>query len=280
MPELIDTPVTLADFAETTNPTSATKLIGLNGEQEIRVSISHVLALLIAAAPATLDTLDELAAALGDDANFATTVTNALALKAPLVSPAFSGNPTAPTALPGDNDTTIANTAFVTAAVAAGGTGFTLATSVATTSGTSIDFTSIPSNAKRVTLNLYGISTNGTSDLLVQGGTSGGVENSGYGGTVSRLGTSVVAGATVSVGLNLTNGDVGASDLYYGKVVFEKVSGNLWTIEGKIGRSNSVGAYLSVAGKTFAAALDRVRLTTAGGANTFDAGTASISWEI
>lgn len=48
----------------------------------------------INAAPGALDTLDELAAALGDDANFATTIANSLALKAPLVSPAFTGTPT------------------------------------------------------------------------------------------------------------------------------------------------------------------------------------------
>ena len=70
-------------------------------------------------APAALDTLNELAAALGDDPNFATTVTNSLALKAPLASPTFTGNPAAPTPSPGDNDTSIATTAFVTAAVAA-----------------------------------------------------------------------------------------------------------------------------------------------------------------
>lgn len=73
---------------------------------------------LVAAAPGALNTLNELATALGNDANFATTITTLLGLKAPLTSPAFTGNPTAPTAAPGDNDTTIANTAFVQAAVA------------------------------------------------------------------------------------------------------------------------------------------------------------------
>lgn len=277
MPEILDTPVVLADFTEISNPTTATKLIALQGSQEVQVAVSHILALLVAAAPATLDTLDELAAALGDDANFATTVTNALALKAPLASPTFTGNPTAPTASPGDNDTTIANTAFVTAAVAAGGTGFNLASAVATTSGTSIDFTGIPSNAKRVTLNLYGISTNGTADLLVQGGTSGGIENSGYVGAVSRFAAAALATSSLSAGLNLTGGDVVASDLYYGKVIFEKVSANLWSITGSLAKGG--GCALSMGGKTFASTLDRVRLTTVGGANSFDAGSAAISWE-
>jgi hypothetical protein len=76
-------------------------------------------AALVDSSPAALDTLNELAAALGDDASFATTVTNALALKAPLASPALTGDPTAPTPAPGDNDTSIATTAFVQAALGA-----------------------------------------------------------------------------------------------------------------------------------------------------------------
>lgn len=68
---------------------------------------------LVDAAPGTLDTLNELAAALGDDANFSTTVTNSLALKAPLADPALTGTPTAPTAATGTNTTQIATTEFV-----------------------------------------------------------------------------------------------------------------------------------------------------------------------
>ncbi len=70
---------------------------------------------LIAAAPGALDTLDELAAALGDDANFAATVTAALALKAALASPTFTGNPAAPTQAAGDNSTKLATTAYADA---------------------------------------------------------------------------------------------------------------------------------------------------------------------
>jgi len=72
---------------------------------------------LVSGAPGLLDTLDEIATALGDDPNFSATMTTLLAGKAPLASPVFTGNPTAPTAAPGDADTTIATTAFVAAAV-------------------------------------------------------------------------------------------------------------------------------------------------------------------
>ena len=76
---------------------------------------------IVDSAPGTLNTLNELAAALNDDANFATTVTTSLGLKAPLASPALTGTPTAPTAASGTNTTQIATTAFVQSAVSGAG---------------------------------------------------------------------------------------------------------------------------------------------------------------
>lgn len=81
--------------------------------------VQAVIAQLVASSPAALDTLNELAAALGNDPNFATTVTNALALKAPLASPGLTGTPTAPTAAATANTTQIATTAFVQAVITA-----------------------------------------------------------------------------------------------------------------------------------------------------------------
>lgn len=75
--------------------------------------VQAAIAALVASSPAALDTLNELAAALGNDANFAATVTNALALKAPLASPALTGSPSAPTPLQFDADTSLATTEFV-----------------------------------------------------------------------------------------------------------------------------------------------------------------------
>jgi microcystin-dependent protein len=77
----------------------------------VRTEVSN----LVASAPAALDTLDELAAALGDDANFATTTATAIGLKAPLASPIFTGIPEAPTAAVGTSTTQLATTAFVQA---------------------------------------------------------------------------------------------------------------------------------------------------------------------
>lgn len=108
-----------ADLALSGTPTVPTAPLGANNLQLANTAfVQAAIASLIASSPAALDTLNELAAALGNDANFAATMTNALAAKAPLVSPALSGAPTAPTAAPGTNTTQLANTAFVQAALA------------------------------------------------------------------------------------------------------------------------------------------------------------------
>ncbi|ENL3755199.1 TPA: phage tail protein [Salmonella enterica subsp. enterica serovar Derby] len=81
--------------------------------------VQAALTALINGAPATLDTLKEIAAAINNDPKFSTTINNALALKAPLSSPALTGTPTAPTAAQSVNNTQIATTAFVKSAIAA-----------------------------------------------------------------------------------------------------------------------------------------------------------------
>lgn len=110
--------------ALTGNPTAPTQSAGNNSTRLATTAYTDAaVAALINSAPGALDTLDELAAALGDDANFAATVTTALTLKAPLASPALTGTPTVPTAAPGTNTTQAASTAYVEAAVAAAGGG-------------------------------------------------------------------------------------------------------------------------------------------------------------
>jgi len=109
----LDAKAALASPALTGTPTVPTAAPGTNTTQAASTAfVAAANAALIAAAPGALDTLDELAAAFGDDANFAATMTTALALKAPLASPALTGNPTAPTQSQGDNSTKIATTAY------------------------------------------------------------------------------------------------------------------------------------------------------------------------
>jgi len=100
-------------------PTAPTPSAGDNSTKVATTAYTdRAIAALIASAPGALDTLNELAAALGNDANFASTVTNALALKASSNSPTFTGAPLAPTQSPSDNSTKIATTAYADAAVA------------------------------------------------------------------------------------------------------------------------------------------------------------------
>ena len=75
--------------------------------------VEDKIAQLVGGSPESLNSLNELASALGNDANFSTTVSNALGLKAPINSPSFTGIPTAPTATQGTNTTQIATTAYV-----------------------------------------------------------------------------------------------------------------------------------------------------------------------
>lgn len=126
----------LASPALTGVPTAPTAAAATNTTQIATTAFVRTeVANLVASAPGALDTLDELAAALGDDASFASTVTTSLALKAPLTSPALTGTPTAPTATAGTNTTQIATTEFVTTAVSAGGSGLTTGQALAIASG-------------------------------------------------------------------------------------------------------------------------------------------------
>ncbi|MCA7723688.1 phage tail protein [Escherichia coli] len=104
----------------TGTPKAPTPAAGNNTTQVATTAfVQAALAALINGAPATLDTLKEIAAAINNDPNFSTTINNALALKAPLSSPALTGTPTAPTAAQSVNNTQIATTAFVKSAIAA-----------------------------------------------------------------------------------------------------------------------------------------------------------------
>ncbi len=100
--------------AQTPYADNAEALAGALTDKAINpATLKHVIEAVIGGAPGALDTLNELAAALNDDADFHATITNALALKAPLASPGFTGNPTAPTQAKGNNSTRLATTAFV-----------------------------------------------------------------------------------------------------------------------------------------------------------------------
>lgn len=273
-------------------------------------------------------------------------VSNAIASKANINSPTFTGTPAAPTASSGTNTTQLATTAFVTAAtsalgtmstqnatavditggtivgitdltVADGGTGRSTltanavligngtsginsvapgtsgnvltsdgttwisaegayvlksGTAVASTSGTSIDFTSIPSWVKRITVMFNDVSTNGSSLVEVRIG-SGSITASGY----VSYGSGGAANMSSTTGF-LTTYAMAASYTISGKVEICLVSGSTYIASGALGL-NPLNGNVSGGTVTLSGALDRVRITTVNGTDTFDAGSINILYE-
>lgn len=151
-------------------------------------------------------------------------------------------------------------------------------TAVASTSGTSIDFTGIPSWVKRVTVLLNGVSLNGTALILIQVGTSSGVVTTGYAGAMALAGNAVATQAVAfSTGVQIYG--LVAAQASSGTVQFSLVSGNTWVISGAtaihaIPYAATLGGTITLGG-----VLDRVRITTTNGTDVFDAGTINILYE-
>jgi len=153
-----------------------------------------------------------------------------------------------------------------------------LGTAVATTSGTAIDFTGIPAGVKRVSMMLAGVSVNGTSSLLVQIGTSGGIQTSGYVSTYSYTGPSV-NGFQTTIGFGSYSDSASAEHHGTFTLSLEEVSNGSWTFIGGTARQTDAHHSISSGGRVLSGTLDRIRLTTINGTDAFDAGSASISWE-
>jgi len=158
---------------------------------------------------------------------------------------------------------------------------FTLATAVASTSGTAIDFTGIPSWVKRVTVVFNGVSISGTSNYLLQIG-SGSVLTTGYDSAASSFNNTNV-GSTI--GFILTAGNLVVASTLSGAVVLAGInlSTNTWVSSGNVSNtvnpSSNGASHLSGGNRALSGALDRVRLTTVNGTDTFDAGSVNIMYE-
>ena len=148
-------------------------------------------------------------------------------------------------------------------------------TAVASTSGTSIDFTNIPIGATRITVIFNGVSTNGTDNYFLQIGDSGGIETTGYVSGVLN-GSATPTNAT-STSAFIIDGSVGAANINNGTAVITNLNGNLWVCTSIL---NNAGVSKIQGGtKTLSATLDRVRITTTSGTDTFDAGSINILYE-
>jgi hypothetical protein len=152
------------------------------------------------------------------------------------------------------------------------------ATAQASTSGTSIDFTSIPSWVKRITVMFDGVSTNGTSGKQIQIGDSGGIENTGYLSASASVFASTPVPANSTTGFLCTESSV-AARAESGIITICNQTGNVWVMQSSLSQNTFALLYFGAGTKTLSATLDRVRITTVNGTDTFDAGTINILYE-
>ena len=155
------------------------------------------------------------------------------------------------------------------------GGAITSGTAVASTSGTSIDFTSIPSWVKRITVMLSGVSISGTSYIGVRLGDSGGFESTGY---TCRSAPCNGTGSTDTT-LFLLEANGSAANLFYGNMTITALGSNSWTYTSAACSSSSGSQYIGSGAKTLSDTLTQVRITTVNGTDTFDAGSINILYE-
>jgi hypothetical protein len=150
-------------------------------------------------------------------------------------------------------------------------------TAVASTSGTSIDFTGIPSWVKRITVMFNNVSTNGSSYIQVRIG-DGSIVATGYVGYYSyATNAGAVSASSVTTGFQLQSAN--AANNIYGTVILNNVSGNTWVANVSGGAPAAFVTLQGGGGITLSGVLDRVRITTVNGTDTFDAGSINILYE-
>ncbi len=155
------------------------------------------------------------------------------------------------------------------------GSAIVLNTQVSASSQTDIDFTGIPSWVNRVTVMARGLSTNGTSNYVVRVG-DGAIVATGYLGATSRVAAGV-ASTAFTTGCGVATG-VGAATTVRFVCTISRQSGNTWVFSGTSAFA-AAETLMFASEVTLTGALDRVRVTTANGTDTFDAGSVNISWE-
>lgn len=152
-------------------------------------------------------------------------------------------------------------------------------TSVASTSGTSIDFTSIPSWVKRITVMFQGVSTSGTSNYQVQIG-AGSVTTSGYASVSASTGgaSGITPTAVVTTSFVIYN-NTGAGSVIHGQMILTLQTGNSWVQSHTFADTGTARSGMGGGSIALGGTLDRVRITTVNGTDTFDAGSINILYE-
>ena len=149
-----------------------------------------------------------------------------------------------------------------------------------TATGTAIDFTSIPSWVKRITIMLRDVSTNGTSPLQIQLG-SGSISTSGYRGsnTVVIQGATGASLFTTGFGVTVSTGNSSASAMLNGSCVINKLNSNSYTASGMFGGSHNAVIFYTAGAVTLNDVLDRIRIVSVNGTDLFDNGQINIMYE-
>ena len=164
-----------------------------------------------------------------------------------------------------------------TALVSSGGNQIMSLAAVVSASGTSVDFTGIPSWAKKITLQFAGLSTNGSSIICLRLGTSGGFDASGYNGSVYSAASSAGLSELFTTGLALHRTGMGsASVVRNGIATFTLIGSNQWAGVQQNGHHDTAVMNSAGCARQLSGVLDRIRLTTVNGTDTFDTGTVSI----
>lgn len=151
----------------------------------------------------------------------------------------------------------------------------TLETAKASTSGTNIDFTGIPSWAKRITVMFNGTSLSGTANILIRVGTASGIVSSGYSMVTGSISTTSASTTNFSTGFGLSS--TNASNLLYGSYVLSNVTGNIWVCTGVIYNNTTTITY-GGGGVDAGGVLTTIRCTN-NGSDTFDAGSINVMYE-
>lgn len=151
----------------------------------------------------------------------------------------------------------------------------------ATTSGTSVDFTGIPSWVTHITVSWANGSTNGTSIPMVQIGDSGGVETSGYlGGCANLPNAAAITAANGTTGFLLTGATASTNTVHITAVLtLLDPATNLWSCAVTGARSDAASCFVGGGTKSLSATLDRIRLTTVNGTDAFDSGSVNLLYE-
>lgn len=150
---------------------------------------------------------------------------------------------------------------------------------VATTSGTAKDFTGIPADAKRITVSWAGVMKSSNGGLVLQLGTSSGVETTGYNGSTSQTGgTSSVVGQNFTTGFLVSVGSA-SNNVHEGIATLVKIGGNKWVLTSIGGRGEAPYVTVTGAEKALSGILDRIRFTSSSGTDVFSAGSVSVMWE-